>query len=262
MMERPASPQQTGASDIADQTTPALLTRLWRLPITSRRGRPAELDIDKVVLTAIELADRHGLAEATLPKVAKVLGFTPMSLYRYVGSKGELLILMQDLALGDPPALGSAAADWRDGLALWATAGRELTTRRPWLARIPVSGPPSGPHEIAWMEAGLRVLQDTCLDWAQKVDSLTLLDGFIRQAALLSQDLAHGRDGTGRTQADVERDYGRHLAELVDPDQHPQTAQMLRSGLFEATPDQVGSDDHFTFGLERILDGIAAIIDP
>jgi AcrR family transcriptional regulator len=217
------------------------------------------------VLTAVDLADREGLAGATLPKVAKALGFTPMSLYRYVGSKDELLVLMLDSALGRPPAT-KPTGDWREDLRLWATAGRALNRERPWLARIPISGPPSGPNELAWLEAGLHALRGTGLDWSQKLGSLTLLNGYIRHATLLSQDLAQGR-GEERDQAAAEREYARNLAELLDPADYPETAQLFTSGHFDvpAAPnaDDPVLDEHFAFGLDRILDGIAAAVaDP
>jgi AcrR family transcriptional regulator len=259
MMDPPSGSE--GAPTIPGKNTdpPALLGRLWRLAGTSRLGRPAVLDVETVVRTAVDLADREGLAAATLPKVAKALGFTPMSLYRYVGSKDELLVLMHDSALGRPPRIGTP--DWRDGLRQWAAAARAVNRRRPWLNRIPISGPPSGPNEVAWLESGLSILRDTDLDWSGKVGCLTLLNGYVRHATLLSQDLAQGRGAGNR--ADAERDYAHALVELIDPADYPETARLLRSGLFETAADDPALDEDFAYGLERVLDGIAAAVaDP
>jgi AcrR family transcriptional regulator len=99
---------------LADEEAPIALRRLWGVAVASRLGRPAELDVTRVVQAAVELADRDGLSGVTLPKVAKAVGFTPMSLYRYVGSKDELLVLMRDHAIGEPPEI-SAETGWREG---------------------------------------------------------------------------------------------------------------------------------------------------
>jgi AcrR family transcriptional regulator len=115
-----------------------------------------------VVQATVELADRDGLSGVTLPKVAKAVGFTPMSLYRYVGSKDELLVLMRDHAISEPPEIS---------------------------AEGPISGPPAGPNQIAWMETALRVLPDTGLDWPEKVGIMMLLSGYVRHTALLAQEL-------------------------------------------------------------------------
>ncbi|GGQ45148.1 AcrR family transcriptional regulator [Actinomadura coerulea] len=246
----------------SEDSVPAPLRRLWRMSQPSRLGRPPALDVDAVVTAAVEIADRDGLAGVTLPKVAESLGFTGMSLYRHVGSKDELLTLMTDAALGAPPEPDSG--DWRGGLRAWAFEQRAVFQRRPWLTRVPVSGPPSGPNQIAWMEVALAAMSGTGLDWVDKVSVLSLIGGYVVQSVRQHSDLAEGR-GEGREQADAERDYARALARLVDPGRFPQTARLLASALFEApsAPPEAGAavaDADFSLGLDLILDGIAARI--
>jgi len=241
------------ADGVTSEDVPIELRRLWGLTGTSRLGRPAELDVGRVVSAAVELADRDGLAGATLPKVAQALGFTTMSLYRHVGSKDELLVLMTDAARGEPPALESGS--WRDRLSRWAVAQQESYQRRPWLARVPTSGPPSGPNGVAWMEAGLAALRDTGLDWARKVGVLSLVSGYVRHDAVLSQDLAAGR-AAGVDQASAEQAYGRALAKLVSPDRFPETVKLFASTVFQ----EPAPDSDFTVGLEIILDGVASAV--
>ncbi|RAO28294.1 hypothetical protein PSN13_05525 [Micromonospora saelicesensis] len=245
----------------SDDFVPAPLRRLWGMSEPARLGRPASLDVNVVVAAAVKIADRDGLDGVTLPKVAKSLGFTSMSLYRHVGSKDELLTLMADAALGPPPDI--AAPDWREGLRRWAFAQRAVFQRRPWLTRVPAAGPPSGPHQIAWMEAALAVMSGTLLDWAHRIGAMSLISGYVVQSVRQYSELAEGRaDGQG--QADAERDYGRALARLVNPDRFPETARLFSSTLFEAppsdTPDEAIADADFSLGLELILDGVAVRI--
>jgi AcrR family transcriptional regulator len=246
---------------ISEDFVPAPLRRLWGLSESSRLGRPAALDVNRVVGEAVEIADRDGLGGVTLPKVAQSLGVTGMSLYRYIGSKDELLTLMADSALGAPPDLSND--DWHEGLRGWAFAHRAVFERRPWLTRVPVSGPPSGPNQIAWMEAALAIMSRTELDWAHKVGVLSLISGYVVQSVRQYTELAEGR-AEGQGQVDAERDYGRALARLVDPDRFPETARLFSSTLFEAPPsdtlDATIADADFSLGLELILDGVAVRI--
>jgi AcrR family transcriptional regulator len=247
------------------EDVPVELRRLWGLGGSEQRlGRPAELNLRRVVQTGINLADRYGLRGASLPKIAKALGHTTMSLYRHVGSKDELLVLMRDSAIGAPPEIHARTNGWREPLRQWASEQRLLYRRRPWLARVPVSGPPSGPNQIAWMEAGLQILRGTGLDWAEKVGILTLVSMYVLQMTFLSQDLEHGRKSTGIDQVESEARYGRNLAKLIDPQRFPEMAQLFASGLFEPPPKRskadATTDPDFTFGLERILDGAAVAI--
>jgi hypothetical protein len=123
---------------------------------------------------------------------------------------------MRDAALGAPPGIAEEGVSWRDGLRLWASQQHRLYLQRPWLARLPVSGPPARPHAIVWMDTALGMLRATGLSWTEKVGVMSVLGGYVRQAALQTQDLAHGR-AEGIDRAEAERDYGRALVTLVDP---------------------------------------------
>ena len=59
----------------------------------------------------------------------------------------------------------------------------------------------------------------------RKVGILTLVSIYVLQMTFLSQDLEHGRKGTGINQAEAEARYGRNLAKLIDPERFPEMAQ-------------------------------------
>ena len=252
-----------GARRRSGEDIPVELRRLWGLPQSSTVGRPASLEVARVVHAAVDIADRKGIAGVTLPAVAKALGCTTMALYRHIGSKDELLVLMQDAAIGAPPLISTPKEGWRDGLRQWAEAERGVYQRRPWLSRLPISGPPSGPSQIGWIDTALQILRGTGLDWGEKVGVLLLVSGHVRNASVLADDLERGRRASGVGKVEAERRYGRSLARLVDPDRFPEAARLFASGLFEAPPPTrrgARSDPDFTFGLERILDGVEVAI--
>ncbi|QIS13064.1 TetR/AcrR family transcriptional regulator [Nocardia arthritidis] len=241
------------------------LVRLWRLPTGSGLGRPAALDTDRVVRTAVELADQSGLTGATLPKIAERLGVTPMSLYRYIGSKDELLVLMGDMAF--VPDIGHAPRSWRAGLHGWAAGLWRAYRAHPWLAELPVSGPPRGPNAIAWMDAGLRAMRDIGLDRMTKVGILTLLGGYVNMAARMAQQLEQGwRAGGAVDPAGAAADYGREMNALIEPSRFPDAAELFSSGVFgsSAAPATRAPADpaeaNFVFGLEVILDGVESMV--
>jgi len=243
-----------------DETeVPDELARLWRISSESRLGRPAKLDVGRVVDAAIALADAEGLAAATLPRVAESLGVTKMSLYRHVGSKDELLTLMQDAASGPVPSSLDGTGPWRERLRLWAGEQRAVLARHPWIATAPVAGPPKGPNLIGWFDAGLRALRLTDLSWAAKVGVVMLVGEYVRSDAQLAQGLEAGRAGSGLDQAAAEQAYGRAMATLISPERFPDAAALFASAAFEDTGEDTAQAD-FDFGLELILDGVAAAI--
>ncbi len=92
-----------------EERPPSGLERLWRRDELERKPRLG-LSLERVVRSGVELADADGLAAVSMKRVAERLGFTTMSLYRYVSSKDELLLLMQDSSGGRRTASTCRAA--------------------------------------------------------------------------------------------------------------------------------------------------------
>lgn len=69
--------------------------------------------LDAIAAAGIDIADRDGLSAVTMQRVAERLGVTKMALYRYVPGKVELVALMIDLGIGEPPRLATIAGGWR-----------------------------------------------------------------------------------------------------------------------------------------------------
>jgi len=83
---------------------PSGLERLWRRGELDREPRLG-LSLERIVASGIELADAEGLGAVSMKRVAERLGFTTMSLYRYVTSKDDLLLLMHDTASQPAPGV-------------------------------------------------------------------------------------------------------------------------------------------------------------
>ena len=89
--------------DDADLELPRGVALAWGVAADPQRGPKREMSVEKIVEAAVELADAEGLGAVSMAAVAARLGYTPMSLYRYVSAKDDLLLLMQEEATGLPP---------------------------------------------------------------------------------------------------------------------------------------------------------------
>jgi AcrR family transcriptional regulator len=248
----------------ADAGIPRVLAIAWGRAEPSTRGPKAGLSAAAIVAAAIELADAEGLAAVSMSRVAERLGYTPMSLYRHVPSKEALLALVQDAVFGDPPEADLTDVDWRDGLAAWARDMCAAYLAHPWVLDIPISGPPAMPHQLAWLERALTVTAPTPLSLAEQLSVALLVSGYARTWAQLARDLRRGREHSGLTDDQVFPEYQRVLVEVVDPGRLPAVHAVFTEGLLEdgsvAEPESAAGDDdeEFEFGLQRILDGVAA----
>jgi AcrR family transcriptional regulator len=235
--------------DESDTGLPASIEAAWGL-----RGRPSKgpkpgLSLERIVSAAVQVAASEGLAAVSMSRVAAELGSSAMSLYRYVAAKDELLSLMVDAVLGAPPA--ASDADWRSGLSRWAWAYHEVLRGHPWVLRIPISAPAVTPNQTAWLETGLSALGDTGLPESEKLSVMLLVSGFVRNEATLVADMS------APGEREIMPHWGRLLAQLTDPERFPALHAALASPAFAQDDDP---DDEFVFGLERILDGVEALV--
>ena len=241
-------------SDDDDNLIPPSIELAWGLRRRGTRGPKPGLTLDRIVAAGIKVAMTEGIGALSMTRVAAELGVGTMSLYRYVTAKDELLTLMVDSVLGTPPP-ATPDEDWRSGLTRWAVGVRRAYQRHPWALRVPISAPPLGPNNVAWLDNALRALAETPLSEQQKLSTVLLVSGFVRNDATLDLDLAAGAAGASAGQ--VMPTYARMLGALIEGGDFPALADALASG---ALSDEDDPDSEFEFGLGRILDGVAALI--
>ena len=235
------------------QALPPGLDLLWGRRDRPRRERRGGLSVERIVDAAIELADADGLEAVSMARVAERLGFTAMALYRHVSGKDELLVLMQDAAVGPPPPWDDSLGGWRPQLERWCTDLLDVFNRHPWWLHIPVSPPPPTPSQMAWLERGLRALEDTPLAEGDKAAIMLMLNGMVTWEARLTAELGRAAPGA----ADPQLVYAQVVTSLVDDERFPALRGSVESGIFE---DQ-GRDGDFAFGLELALDGVERLIE-
>ena len=141
------------------------------------------------------MALSDGLDSLSMARVASEVGVGTMSLYRYVSAKDELLTLMVDAALGPPHDPEWPRGDWRAGLTRWAVGLREAYRRHPWSLKVPITAPPLGPNNVAWLDAALDALSETPLSEQQKLSTVLLISGFVRNESTLTADFAAAAGG-------------------------------------------------------------------
>lgn len=216
---------------------PRAIALAWGVAANPQRGPRRELSLERIIEAAIQIADESGLAAVSMASVASAVGFTTMSLYRYVTAKDDLILLMQEAGMGPPHSMGTGGT-WRDGLGRWYRASLEMYAAHPWILDIPISSSPNTPNNLAWLDAGLAVLEDTPLDDRERVSAVMLVSGQSRWEALVMR----GYGGSSDIDA-------AQLAALVTPEQFPHLYPAVLAGAFD-------SENPFDFGVSRVLDGL------
>lgn len=240
-------------ADEVEEALPRAVALSWGVAERPQRGPKRELSIERIIDTAVSIADHEGLGAVSMSRIATELGFTTMSLYRYVTSKDDVLALMQDAVCDVPiPAEDDRGTDWRSGLRRWSMASIEVIQAHPWFPDIPISGIPLMPNNLAVLDWGLREMRGLPLTDAEKMGTALLLSSYARAAGVVERDVRQSREKGAQPPQNGEA-LTAALAELVTPERFPDLAPLVASGGYADDEDE---QDDFAFGLERILDGI------
>lgn len=178
-----------------------------------------------------------------------------MSLYRVVPGKAELLDLALDGCFAAMPrAPWRSRQAWRTRLTRVAEDNRALHLAHPWLVQVSTARPPLGPGQLAKYAHELRALDPTELDDVTRDAALTHLLGFVHWSAQATLE-QRGRDDAGWWAA-----AGPVLAATIDPADHPVAAR-VGSAAGAAQDAAFDAGRTWTFGLARVLDGVAILAD-
>jgi AcrR family transcriptional regulator len=228
-------------------------------------ARRAPLTRERVLHTAVEMADEAGIAAVTMRRLAEQLGVEPMSLYYHLPNKEAILDGIVDLvfreveeAAGDfeAPAQTPSVPDpsWKAALRARILAARRVMLRHPWVPALLDSRSGLGLAQARYVDAVVGTLRSGGLSYDLIHHAMHALGsrmfGFTQELGE-EPGASGGAGGAGET---GEADALAQMAEHV-----PNLAAMLAVVAHDDPESTLGwCDDQFEFefGLDIILDGL------
>lgn len=213
----------------------------------------------QITAAALAIADEDGFGAVQMRRVAERLGAGTMTLYHYVESKDELVTLMFDAVAGETLiADGELAADWRAAIRQIAIRNREVYKRHRWaLDRLDDTQPV--PNGLRSFEQALSALASLEISYDDKFELISLVEDYVYGFALRE----------AREIADQERGWQPEVLEFfqrqLDQDEYPELRRLLGDDIeagFQRFGELFLGEPRFERGLERLLDGVAASLDP
>ncbi|WP_206306816.1 TetR/AcrR family transcriptional regulator [Streptomyces sp. F001] len=212
-----------------------------------RRGASARtpLSRERVIRTAVAVADEKGSAALTMRAIAEPLGVEAMSLYHHVAGREDILDGMVDAVFGEidlPPR----DTDWKSAMRHRALSARAALRRHPWAIGLMDSRSQPGPATLRHHDAVIGALRAGGFSVPMTAHAVSLIDsylyGFVLQELSLPFKGATELDEVaGAILREMPADAYPHLTELA-------TEHVLKPGYDYA--------DEFTFGLTLILDAL------
>lgn len=126
--------------------------------VEERNEERAPLTRERILETAVALADEGGFDSISMRQIAQELGVVPMALYKHVANKGELLDGMIDVVVGeiDPPLEG---VDWKTAMRERILSARRSLLRHSWATKVLESRDEPTPTVIGYMDSMMGIFR-------------------------------------------------------------------------------------------------------
>ncbi len=205
----------------------------------------ARLNRDRVLQTAIALADSVGIASLTMRKLGAELGVEAMSLYRHVADKSDLLDGMIDAVFAEID-LPTGDVDWRTAMRQRAISAREVLSRHRWAIGLMESRATPGPATLRHHDTVIGILRGADFSVELTAHAYSVLDSYIYGFALQQPNLPF--DSPEETAQLAQAIMARFAS-----GEHPHLTELTVQHVLQPGYDY---GDEFEFGLDLILDGL------
>jgi AcrR family transcriptional regulator len=204
------------------------------------------LSRDEILRAALAVADEGGFESLSMRALAQQLGTAPMSLYRHVTNKEDLLDGMIDVVFSEVPFRSDG--NWKSAMRQRAVSIHEALRRHPWAIGQMESRGRAGPANLRYHNDTMAcLLEDAGFSFPMAVHAYSVMDsyiyGFAQQEKTLPGDIPAEAEARRDAVLEEHPDYAEKYPYLV------QIPIELRKINYDYSQE-------FEFGLDLILDAI------
>jgi AcrR family transcriptional regulator len=212
-----------------------------------KRARRTRLPLsrDRVLRTAIELADEGGIDSLSMRRLGGALGVEAMSLYNHVSNKEDLLDGLADIVVGEIE-VPTDGVDWKTAMRLRAISAREMLASHPWAGAVIESRTRPSPTRLSYANAVVGTLRQAGFAVDMAIHAFFTLDSYIYGFAVQELNLPAG------TPEELARVAEPMLATLPAAD-YPYLREVIETYVLAFGFDYA---NEFEFGLDLLLDAL------
>jgi AcrR family transcriptional regulator len=203
------------------------------------------LSRDRVLRTALALADAGGLESLSMRKLGEAVGVEAMSLYNHVPSKGDLLDGLIDLVFGEIE-LPDGANGWKAAMRERAISARAVLSRHRWAIGLMESRTTPGPATLRHHDAVLGLLRAAGFPLGLAAHAYSALDSYSYGFALQEASLPFE---TGPETAEL----AQAMLDQFPAAEYPHLAEFTFEHVLQPGYDYASE---YEYGLDLILDGV------
>jgi AcrR family transcriptional regulator len=199
----------------------------------------------RVLKAAMTHADRRGLDDLSMRKLADSLHVAPMALYHYVADKDDLIDAMIDVVFSEID-LPAAGADWKSAMRQRAISVRDVLARHPWAISLMKALIHPGPANLRHHDAVLGNLRAAGFSLEMAAHAYSVMDSYIYGFALTLANL------TFHSSEEVP-EVAQTIMEPFPAGAYPNFVELMTEHAMKPGYDY---GEEFEYGLDLILDGI------
>ncbi len=213
-------------------------------PASHPSPRPA-LTRERIVASALALADSVGSDKLSMRALAGALGVEAMSLYHHLRNKDDLLDALVEAVVAEieRPRIGP---DWRDEMRRRALSMRRVFLAHPWAPPLIVGRIHTGPGTLALIDATLGCLAHAGFDPQEADHVMNAIDSYVYGFHLLERSFPLAPEGYAEA--------ARGFLPGLDEQRYPHFAALGR----RVAAGEYDGINHLEFGLDHLLRGLAA----
>ncbi|MEO0827574.1 MAG: TetR/AcrR family transcriptional regulator [Cyanobacteria bacterium J06635_15] len=203
----------------------------------------APLSRERVLRSALCLADEGGIEALSMRKLAQVLGVKAMSLYNHVANKDDILDGIVDIVVSEIE-VPSLEMDWKTAMRRRANSAHGALLRHPWVTMALVSRVNVGPAMLRYVDATLGCLREAGFSFEMADHAWNAIDSHIYGFTLQELNFPF--------EAAEYADVGKSFVSQIPADKYPYLnglTHQVMAGHYDGLHD-------FEFGLELILNGL------
>jgi AcrR family transcriptional regulator len=202
------------------------------------------LSRDRILASALTLADANGIESLTMRKLGQELGFEAMSLYNYVANKDDLLDGLLDLVLAETE-LPSPSGEWDAAVRSSAISVHDALRRHTWAGALVMSPSRIRPARLRYMDALLGRLREAGFSADTTYNAYHVLDGHI--FGFSQWEVSH-------TYPDIDESQMVAMIETtITTEEYPYLHEHANQHFAAGAHREVSA---FAFALDLILDGL------
>ncbi|MBE9214696.1 TetR/AcrR family transcriptional regulator C-terminal domain-containing protein [Plectonema cf. radiosum LEGE 06105] len=204
---------------------------------------PTPLSRERVLRTAVYLADEGGIESLSMRKLAIVLGVKAMSLYNHVANKEDILDGMVEIVVSEIE-VPSLETDWKTAMRRRGISSHEVLLRHPWATMAMMSRVNIGSAMLRYVDATLGCLHEAGFSFEMADHAWNAIDSYIYGFTLQKLKFPFQ---TGEYSEVAQKNLS-----LIPVEDYPylhQLANQIINGSYSGIHD-------FEFGLELILNSL------